>query len=835
MNSDDTTVVAGLVARALELADGGATDIPYDEICAEHPHLREDVKEAVGLAMALPELHAQGDVDRFASTIFAGRYRLRERLGSGAMGVVYSAIDLDLGRPLAIKVMQSTLLEQRTALARFEREATALAAVQHPSVVTIYDRGVTPDGTSFLAMELVQGVPCSRILELARERHADDDGTAWLLEDCGLESVDEPSFLRQVMRWAADVASGLAQAHAAGVVHRDVKPSNIIVRPNGKAVLLDFGIASRDEQESLTQTGAAVGTPAYMAPEALTGSNEARPSQDAYGLAATLYHMLTLEAPYTGPPHEVLAAIAVREPVPAAKLRPGIPRDAQAILDHGLARDPGSRYSSMLDMESDLRALLAYRPVGVRPTTALTRLWRQARRSKVALGAVIATVIIFAVLGAREVHAADLHRRGLLFDEAWPAITANLGIVRPENRIAPEGEARKRLRAALDQLVDSERDPLVAHTLRATFRLDHGDQVSALEDMRAVAAHEGTAYARALADRYGALPPGTFGVMGLDLANMPAPESAGDTYLAGFHAIRQRDIVEGGRLFADERLLDNRHVQEIRILIDVESMRVLRRRGDIKALLEAGDLVLARAQEVSSMGRYPGATVGHALCSAYLSLGMYRRSLEEAERVLARSPWSQVSLQNAAKASFHSGQWERGLELCDRALRVTPAYTPLLQIRTKLLSEAGRFQEARATARSMEYEEPPSQAEVFRLVLLVGVDLEELKATATVDPDRALEVAREAESRLDRLTKPANASFRDAARARVRAYITGDSEQLAEAFLLELNRDPTSLPALGGLVDQLPSEASPELWAAIATYLERLHQQLSLPTEISTR
>ena len=78
MNSDDTTVVAGLVARALELADGGATDIPYDEICAEHPHLREDVKEAVGLAMALPELHAQGDVDRFASTIFAGRYRLRE-------------------------------------------------------------------------------------------------------------------------------------------------------------------------------------------------------------------------------------------------------------------------------------------------------------------------------------------------------------------------------------------------------------------------------------------------------------------------------------------------------------------------------------------------------------------------------------------------------------------------------------------------------------------------------------------------------------------------------------------------------------------------------------
>lgn len=830
MSDDSTTLVAELVARCIEIAEGDLSRVDFDDVCAAHPELQSDVIEGVRVALTLPGLHAEGDVDRLAATILADRYQLGERLGAGAMGVVYRATDLDLGRPLAIKVMQTSLLERETALARFEREAAALAAVQHPAVVTIYDRGVTPEGTSFLAMELVEGVPCSRILELARERHATEDGVGWLAEELGIKQVEETSFLRQVMRWAADVASGLAMAHASGVVHRDVKPSNIIVRPNGKAVLLDFGIAAKDDQETLTQTGAAVGTPAYMAPEALGGSKEIQPSQDVWGLAATLYHMLTLEAPYKGGAHEVLAAIAVREPVPAAKLRPGIPRDAQAILDHGLARDPRSRYSSLAAMESDLRALLEYRPVGVRPTSTLTRLWRRARRSKVAIGAAAATLLIVAGLVGKGLYGDHLGKLDGRFDAAWAQVPANYGIVLTQNRVLPLGQRRDRVGRTLDLLVETGRRSVIARSLRAAYRWDHGDGSGAVADIEAIDRRVHSALSAAILERYRAGATGAAASQPISVDALPDPTGAEDHYLLAYQACRANDWGTALPLLYGEQLAGHRHAAEIAFVIDSGALKNLPfgERQELAAEL------LDRAESLFQERPFGSATVSHVAGTVCLLVDLFEPCVEHAETALKSAPESFVAMQNAALAAHHLGDHAASLAYCDAALEIARDYVPVLE--TKILALAGlqetdlaralleehrvRFSDERALLSSLRID----HAEFYRLMppdeLYDDVDLESAEEeTQSAEKAQALEVAGRA---LEKLTQAPEWTFVPAERARFEALASGDIEGDFVVTLGQLLDDPLSSRFVNHCVATWPNRLSPKSAVALRSYLEAL-------------
>jgi eukaryotic-like serine/threonine-protein kinase len=266
----------------------------------------------------------------------AGRYRLDEVIGRGGMSTVYRGIDLELDRVVAVKVALDPLVEQSPIyLARFTREAHAAAAIGHPGVVTVYDAGA--DGpTRFIVMEFVPGRSLADIL---RDEHP--------LEPYRAANI------------AAQVADALSAAHAAGIVHRDVKPGNIMVTPDGSVKVLDFGIARALDSHTLTQTATVLGTSAYMSPEQAMGQPvDAR--SDIYSLGCVLYEMLTGEPPFIA---DVSAAVLhqhVRvEPKPARERNAAIPPALNDLVMQMLAKSPGDRPQTAAEVRDRLRQALA--------------------------------------------------------------------------------------------------------------------------------------------------------------------------------------------------------------------------------------------------------------------------------------------------------------------------------------------------------------------------------------------------------------------------------------------------------------------------------------------
>ena len=298
--TDDDTILT-LVSRALELRDNG-DEAWLEHACGDHAEHVDAVRRAVELASGLPEaVSSWAASDSRIGSELAGRYRLSARLGAGAMGIVYRAHDQELGRDVAVKVLRLGLSDPQESVVRFLREAEAIASVRHEAVVTIHDRGSTPDGEPYLVMELLEGTTLADLLDAAAsEERARTDAPGWIVERLGIEPPDTKSYLRSVVHWTADMANGLHAVHRAGILHRDLKPSNVFVRTEGGPVILDFGTALLEGAASLTRHGASIGTPAYMAPEVLAARSKPNPAVDTYGLTATLYHMLTLRAPYRG-------------------------------------------------------------------------------------------------------------------------------------------------------------------------------------------------------------------------------------------------------------------------------------------------------------------------------------------------------------------------------------------------------------------------------------------------------------------------------------------------------------------------------------------------------
>jgi hypothetical protein len=307
-----------------------------------------------------------------------------------------------------------------------------------------------------------------------------------LSEELAIETNGESNFLRVAVRWVADLAAAVQRTHAAGVVHRDIKPSNILIRRDGRPVLLDFGVALLEDATALTHAGSGVGTPAYMPPEALQREQRVTESGDVYSLAAVLYCLVSLRPPYKGTPTQVLASLASREPEPLETLRRSVPRELQAIVERGMARRPSQRYANAGELEADLRAFLQHQPIKARPTGPLRRWWRRTRSSKTVRGAAAALVLAGVTLGAvilrAEVGEARQQREQVALDrrearaaELWRKVPPNLTIVNEENRRLRFGEDFAALRELLDEAGDAAVDPLPIVLVRASFRQDHGD------------------------------------------------------------------------------------------------------------------------------------------------------------------------------------------------------------------------------------------------------------------------------------------------------------------------------------------------------------------------
>jgi serine/threonine-protein kinase len=272
------------------------------------------------------------------------RYRIEERIGAGNVAVTYRARDIVLKRTVALKMLRAELAADETSLARFAREARAAAAVNHPNVVPIYDYG-THDGQGFLVMAYVTGRTLKQVIA----------------EDGRLAPVDAARLARQLLR-------GLAAIHAAGIVHRDVKPQNIMVGDDGHARLTDFGIARTDADDRLTSHGTTVGTVAYMAPEQIQG-NPVSAATDIYAMGAVVFEMLTGRPPFVYEhPVAVMHANLDQLPPAPSDVVASIPPKLDQIVLRAMAKEPGRRFASANDM---VRAFEAAIPMAVsRPQQA---------------------------------------------------------------------------------------------------------------------------------------------------------------------------------------------------------------------------------------------------------------------------------------------------------------------------------------------------------------------------------------------------------------------------------------------------------------------------------
>ncbi len=301
-----------------------------------------------------------------------GPYDIEDEIGRGGMGVVYRARDRTLGRTVALKVLRPDLDDDR-ARRRFVREVHAAAAVEHDHIVRVYATSDPADPVLYFAMEFVAGPS--------------------LAERVRTEGRLAP---REAAELVAQAAEGLAAAHAAGLVHRDVKPDNILIEAaTGRAKVGDFGLARlAAESSDLTRSGVVAGTPAYLSPEQARGDPDAGPPADVYGLGATLYECLTGEAPFRGTPHMVVQQILHDDPRPPRRLNDAVPRDLETICLAALAKEPSRRYPSAAAMADDLRRWGRGEPVLARPAGPVGRAWRLARRRPLASSLIAALGLV---------------------------------------------------------------------------------------------------------------------------------------------------------------------------------------------------------------------------------------------------------------------------------------------------------------------------------------------------------------------------------------------------------------------------------------------------------
>jgi len=304
-------------------------------------------------------------------------YEIVAELGRGAMGVVYEARQTKLNRLVALKMVLHGSHASSADLVRFLAEAEAVAQLQHPHIVQIYEIGQHA-GLPFFCLEHVEGGTLAQRLQ------------------------GGPLPPHEAARLAETLARAMAYAYGCGLIHRDLKPSNVLLAADGTPKITDFGLAKRlAGSGGLTATGAVLGTPSYMAPEQAGGKKDVTPLCDVYALGALLYEMVTGRPPFRAPtPMDTIMQVVNEEPVPPSRLQPGLPRDLETICLKCLQKEPHKRYASAEALADDLARFREDRPIMARPVSRLERAWRWCRRNPVvaSLSAAAAAVGVVAAL-----------------------------------------------------------------------------------------------------------------------------------------------------------------------------------------------------------------------------------------------------------------------------------------------------------------------------------------------------------------------------------------------------------------------------------------------------
>jgi serine/threonine protein kinase/tetratricopeptide (TPR) repeat protein len=329
-------------------------------------------------------------------------YRIIREIGRGGMGTVYLAEQPALQRKVAVKVLHAHHAVDDAHVQRFLREGKAIASLQHDHIVRVIDV-IPEEGRLYLVLEHVPGVSLGEALSRLKT-----DGLGALSPrtiQSATEGRDETrrygkaSYYAQAAAVVRDVADALHHAHAQGIIHRDVKPSNILLDEKGKPFLADFGLARMADAEAVTQSRSLLGTPHYLAPEQISGNaGEVSARTDVYALGITLYECLTLSLPYQGDtPAKILHAILHAQPAAIRKVNKEVPRDLEVIAQTAMARLLKDRYATAAALRDDLDAFLEHRAILARPLSVALRIGRGIRRQawRVALAAAIVLLVMF--------------------------------------------------------------------------------------------------------------------------------------------------------------------------------------------------------------------------------------------------------------------------------------------------------------------------------------------------------------------------------------------------------------------------------------------------------
>src|SRR5262245_7782848 len=418
-------LVDDLIAR---LQAGEAPD--WLALAREHPEYVGRLRSMAQALEALGDLSRSGDsaLSGVASLLGAedfvpgvlGDFRLLREVGRGGMGVVYEAEQVSLNRPVALKALPLAATMNPRQLERFRHEARAAALLHHPHIVPVYGVGCER-GVHYYAMQLIEGCSLAAVIDALRD--ADPDGkepgndptTPYIPGDdvaptrpiAALNTVPHRrgrAHFRRVAELVAQAADALEYAHGMGVVHRDVKPANLLLDAGGNVWVTDFGLARLGEGPGLTVSGDLLGTLRYMSPEqALARHGLVDHRTDVYSLGATLYELLTLSPAVDGvSKQEVLHRLAFEEPVAPRKLDKLVPAELETVTLKALAKNPGERYTTAQELADDLRRWLDNRPTLARPPSLFQRLrkWSHRHRSLVlGLGVFLTLLVAGLALG----------------------------------------------------------------------------------------------------------------------------------------------------------------------------------------------------------------------------------------------------------------------------------------------------------------------------------------------------------------------------------------------------------------------------------------------------
>jgi serine/threonine protein kinase len=487
-DDDELDEVIGEITRVIEAGERIDTEAYYERYPALQPELKQFFKTRM--------LEAGDRETGLSVGSVIDDYRIVREIGRGGMGVVYEAEQLSMGRRVALKVMPPGVLAGKSAFDRFRREATAVARLSHPRIVAVHGFNQA-GGVAYLAMELVSGLDLGEIVDRLRTArthgrrfvlisgpHVGEEIATWakgrrlmgtMPGDARLSEgivVDLRNYAHMAAAVAADAADALQHAHAHGIVHRDIKPGNLILASEGRVKLSDFGLAKSVQDGSLTRTGDFVGSPAYVAPEqAGPRRRKVDLRADIYSLGVTLYELLTLHQPFVGKDVAViLRNILQKDPPPPTQLNPRIPKDLETIVLKAIEKDPDRRYQTAEELADDLRRFLNFEAISARPPGALSRVARGVRRHRTplalsAMGLVIVALSVLlatGILGARR--RGDLVVRDiselLSARGSHPATEGVLELVSELSQDLPLDERRRRIDMVTEnarQLLDEGR------------------------------------------------------------------------------------------------------------------------------------------------------------------------------------------------------------------------------------------------------------------------------------------------------------------------------------------------------------------------------------------